>query len=96
MRFPPLPLHYYRPSEPQPTYDKDDGSIRLEVHTVTGVVRVFTYPGGVHGSDFTTLHVYRGRDGRLYHTRLPRHYHERWLRRLAYAFSDQVEEVANA
>ncbi|HEX8325706.1 MAG TPA: hypothetical protein VF595_17510 [Tepidisphaeraceae bacterium] len=62
----------------------DDGGSRITINGNFVQVRVFTYAGGVHGSAFTRLDLYVGEYD--YSCCLPRHYHDRWLLRLALAF----------
>lgn len=70
----------------------DDGGSKVVIYGQFVKVQVFTYPGGRHGDAFTRLDCYIG--GFEYWCQLPRHYHDRWLLRLAGQFESQCWQDA--
>lgn len=93
MAEPELQISCYYPRREKRWKDNGDGSFSADVYTDHGVVEVFTYVGGERHRAFTNLHLYLA--PHIYHATLPRHYHHRWLRRLAYKFADQCAAHAN-
>lgn len=87
MAEPAFEIRCYYPHREKGWKDNGDGSFTTHVYTDHGVVEVFTYVGDVRQSAFTNLHLYLA--PQIYHATLPRHYHQRWLRRLAYHFAEQ-------
>jgi hypothetical protein len=57
-----------------------------------GVVKVFSYAGGEHTGPFTSFEMYI--HPYAYYARLPRHYHDRWLGRLARQFDWQCYQLS--
>jgi hypothetical protein len=71
-------------------WEKDrHGSRIAEIATINGgVVKVFSFPGNEKIEAFTSLETYL--EGDCYHATLPRHYHDRWIGRLAEDFAFDV------
>lgn len=84
----------YTPRHEKLWESRPDGSFVAEVYTTAGVVKVFTFKGDEMHDAFTTLEVYL--DDEIHHSRLPRHYHQRWIRRIASEFAWQVIQSLSA
>jgi hypothetical protein len=56
------------------------------------VVEVFSYKGDARSGAFTNLEMWLSPHS--YHVRLPRHYHDRWLGRLAHRFAWECAQMA--
>lgn len=93
MAEPALEIRCYHPRHEKLWTDNGDGSFSAHVYTDHGVVEVFTFIGDARHRAFTNLHLYLAPN--VYHATLPRHYHHRWLRRLAYQFAAQCDALAN-
>lgn len=81
-------IQSWRPRHEKKWEHRDDGSQSAEIYTDAGVVSVFAFPGDDRREGFTSLEVYYS--GETHLATLPKHYHERWLRRLAFEFAYQV------
>ena len=84
-------IHSWRPRHEKKWDHNDDGSLSAEIYTDAGVVSVFTFPGDDRHREFTSLEVYYS--GETHLATLPKHYHERWLRRLASEFAYRVMQL---
>jgi hypothetical protein len=91
---PAMKIESYRPRNHAKWELREDGSRHALLFEEHGMVEVVAYSGGVHGQPFTTLGMYL--DGRCYHCRLPRRYHDRWIPRLARDFDWECSKLANA
>lgn len=92
MSNPTLQIKRYEPRNEKEWKNNGDGSTNAKIYTDDVIVEVFTYPGGQHGGAFTHLELFIY--PHMYYARLPRHYHSRWLRRLAYEFAWQCAKQA--
>lgn len=93
----PFALESYIPTHEKKWEAGEDGSFTAQLYTAHGIVEFFTYPGGQHGEPFTTLEIYIGfgvqQNGIVYHARLPRSYHKKWIARLCFAFAEQAHQA---
>ncbi len=69
----------------------ESGSITAQIYTEQGVVEVFTFPGDHQHEAFTRLKLWL--HPHHFTCTLPRHYHERWLRRLAHWFAWDCQQM---
>jgi hypothetical protein len=92
MAEPLMEVERYRPRREKQWDRANDGTVDATIYTKNGLVEVFTYPGGERGAAFTSLEMYIA--PYVYDCILPRHYHERWLRRLAKHFAVKCSEMA--
>ena len=83
----------YYPGQHKRWNRKPDGSVAAELYTHHGVVKVFTFPGDDQHEAFTSLEIYIA--PQVYHARLSRYYHERWLMRIANDFGWQAGKLAD-
>ncbi len=73
--------------------DPADGSTTARIYTYYGVVELFTFPGGCPGNSqifhkaFTSMSLWIY--PHEYSKRIHRHYHDRWLRRIANDFAHE-------
>lgn len=84
-------IKHYRPRNHK-FWSVDEG--RAEIYGEEHVIFLFTYPGGEHGDAFTTLELYR--NGKVFRCRFPRHYKDRWWRRIATDFEWDVIKMEDA
>lgn len=86
-----MDMQSYHPFQHSP---KSDGAgVTTLRHLGTWiVVDVVTYVGGQHGTPFTRIETYFA--GERHMACLPKHYHEKWLGRLARQFEAKVMDRA--
>ncbi len=86
-------LERYEPRNDKLWNKRADGAIEARIYTVAGIVEVFTWPGDAQNPAFCKLQMFV--HPHIYIRRLPRHYHERWIRRLAYRFSRDCKKASS-
>jgi hypothetical protein len=89
-------IRQWRASSRQEWELVDDGNgvkaRKAELRTRHGVVEVFSYPGNGPTPAFTSFDMYIYPN--VFHARLPRCYHDRWLPRLAWRFDWACHELS--
>lgn len=86
-------INRWEPRQERLWKPRADGSFECVIECEEGVVELFTFPGSQTQRAFTNLkmwiHPHR------YDVTLRRHYHERWIRRLAREFAWACQRMAD-
>jgi hypothetical protein len=78
-------LERYEPRHEKLWHNRADGGFEARIYTDEGIVDVFSFPGDGRHQAFCKFEMFI--HPHVYTRRLPRHYHQRWIRRLAYQFA---------
>jgi hypothetical protein len=89
-----MKIKRYEPELERLWEHRTDGSFRAWIYTSLGLVEFFTFPGDERYRAFTNLQMYIAPN--VYASAIPRHYHDRWARRLARQFAERCHADAKA
>lgn len=89
---PKMTIKRYAPLSEKKWSIDQHGSRVAKLYTCYGLIEVYSFPGDDKQGAFTSLETYAY--PHVYHATLPRHYHDRWLMRLAMDFGCRVYNAA--